>query len=72
MQQPLKFEDVNNKMGQVMRGTVNVVVGIFGGPVLFRLRRRIFVEMMVCLQYEAVTFWSIHAMVFHYSIFISC
>jgi hypothetical protein len=30
MQQPLKFEDVNNKMGQGMRGIVNIVVGILG------------------------------------------
>jgi len=51
-----------------MRGIVNMVVGILG-PVLFRVWCRIFVEVMVCVLYEDVKFWSIHAMVFHYSVF---
>jgi len=39
----------------------------FLGPVLFRLWCRIFIEVMVYLPYEAVLFWSMDAIVFHYS-----
>jgi len=48
-------------------GIVNTVVGIFLGPILFRLWHRIFIEVTVYFLYEDVMFWSVDARVFHYS-----
>jgi hypothetical protein len=51
-------------MGEIWRGIVNTVVGIFLDLLLWC---RIFFEVMVCLPYEDVMFWSMDVIVFHCS-----